>query len=255
MTKRFTSLIGAGAIAMFLTACDFLPEGGSSTPSEGESDPVEDSDPAPPIDDAPDPIADPPPAPSLPHDAPGLLQDKTARFETSVGVTDPSVVAPLMRFPVETGPAFLNSQIFMFGGGGYNYGGGEIYTNPNVGQENDPANFDYPWRDNFCEVRTRGNGLCAAGVGHHGQDIRPATCDNGASLAVAPEDGFVRRIGQTHLVEIYGDSGLVYKFLHIDRPLEPGIAKNARVDAGSAHRQDFEQDGLCLEVHNGPSAF
>jgi len=173
-----------------------------------------------------------PSPPSLDHGAPGALQDKTARFEGSVGVTDPSVVSPLMRFPVQNGPAFLNSQIFMFGGGGYNYGGGEVYNNPNVGQENDARNFNYPWKDNFCEVRTRGNGLCAAGVGHQGQDIRPASCDNGANLAVAPEDGFIRRIGETHLVEIYGDSGVVYKFLHIDRPLEPGIVKNARVVKG-----------------------
>ena len=226
--QTISRLFAMGAFALFLSGCDFFKDSGTTPPpvESGDDDDVS----PPPVDDTP-----PPPggdSPSLPHSAPGLLQEKTARFETSFGVTDPSVVAPTMRFPVQRGPAFLNSQIFMFGGGGYNYGGGEVYPNPNTGQENDPANFDYPWRDNFCEVRTRGNGLCAAGVGHHGQDIRPATCDNGANLAVAPEDGFVRRIGETHLVEIYGDSGLVYKYLHIDRPLEPGIVKDARVVKG-----------------------
>ncbi|GJL93673.1 MAG: hypothetical protein DHS20C05_00780 [Hyphococcus sp.] len=202
------------------------------------SDPPEDPPADPPGNEDPDPVPVPDPTPELPHDPPGKLlrlqpDDRgTARNNGKSGITDPSVVAPLMRFPIDRGPAFLNSQIFMFGGGGYNYGGGEVYDNPNVGQENDARNFDYPWKDNFCEVRTRGNGLCAAGVGHHGQDIRPGTCDNGEFLAVAPEDGFIRRIGSTHLVEIYGDSGLVYKFLHIDRPLQPGIVKNARVTKG-----------------------
>ena len=227
-------LVAISVVAIGLSACDF---GQTNNPPPAPVDNNDDDEDPAPVPD-PDPIPDPDPGPApypdptLPHTAPGDLQDKTARFEGSVGVTDPSVVAPLMRFPVQNGPAFLNSQIFMFGGGGYNYGGGEVYTNPNVGQENNPANYDYPWRDNFCEVRTRGNSLCAAGVGHHGQDIRPATCDNGESLAVAPEDGFVRRVGATHLVEIYGDSGLVYKYLHIDRPLEPGIVKDARVTRG-----------------------
>lgn len=229
--RYIVQLIGAATMAISVAGCDWLNRDASSPPVEND-DPATDSDDGPPpVDDTPtDSGGDT--SPSLPHDPPGDLQEKTARFETSLGVTDPSVVSPMMRFPVQSGPAFLNSQIFMFGGGGYNYGGGEVYANPNTGQENDPANFDYPWRDNFCEVRTRSNGLCAAGVGHHGQDIRPATCDNGANLAVAPEDGFVRRVGATHLLEIYGDSGLVYKFLHLDRPLEPGIFKDARVASG-----------------------
>ncbi len=182
--------------------------------------------------------AEPSAALTLDHNPPGELMKLdpgdlgTARNNGALGVTDPSVVSPLMRFPIERGPAFLNSQIFMFGGGGYDAGGGEVYSNTNVGQENNPQNFDYPWFDNFCEVRTRGNGLCAAGSGHQGQDIRAASCENGSNIGVAPEDGFVRRIGSTHLVEIYGDSGLVYKFLHMDRPLEPGIVKNARVTRG-----------------------
>lgn len=225
-------LFAIGALAGALSGCDLFKDSETSPPpaESGDGDDASSS----PVDEASPPASGSgdDTMPSLPHGAPGILQDQTARFETSLGVTDPSVVSPLMRFPVQSGPAFLNSQIFMFGGGGYNYGGGEVYENPNTGQENDPANFDYPWQDNFCEVRTRGNGLCAAGVGHHGQDIRPATCDNGANLAVAPEDGFVRRVGDTHLVEIYGDSGLVYKFLHLDRPLEPGIVKDARVVKG-----------------------
>lgn len=206
---------------------------------------------------------------SLPHEPPGDLQtlppdDRgTARFNGTQGVTDPSVVSPWMQFPIESGPAFANSQIFGFGGGGYGYSGSEVYNNPNAGQENDPRNFEYPWRDDFCEVRTHSLSLCSAGNGHQGQDIRPATCDNGAFRAVAPEDGFVRRVGETHLVEIYGDSGLVYKFLHIDRPLEPGIVKNARVTKGQPIGKVSNKTGatsrsttvhLHLEIWHGTAA-
>jgi len=239
LRKIIFRLFAAGALAAALAGCDFFKDSGSSAPpTESDSDDAaqdgaaQDGEGEGAGDDLAGGDNATTPEPSLPHGAPGILQVKTARFETSLGVTDPSVVSPLMRFPVQSGPAFLNSQIFMFGGGGYDYGSGEVYENPNNGQENNPANFDYPWRDNFCEVRTRANGLCAAGVGHHGQDIRPATCDNGANLAVAPEDGFVRRVGATHLVEIYGNSGLVYKFLHLDRPLEPGIEEGAPVVQG-----------------------
>ncbi len=236
-------LLASAMIALLAAGCgrDLPSEGPSSGGSSGgapapEPQPDPDPEPAPPDPTPPEPA--PPAAPSLPHNPPGVLlrlqpgDQGTARHRGLTGVTDPSVVAPLMRFPIESGPAFLNSQIFMFGGGGYNAGGGEVYNNPNAGQENDARNFDYPWFDNFCEVRNGGNGLCAAGSGHHGQDIRPATCDNGEFMAVATEDGFVRRIGQTHLVEIFGDSGLVYKYLHIDRPLPAGIVKNARVTKG-----------------------
>ena len=242
--EHLTWFAGAAALALLAGCGRDLPSGGSSNGGGApEEPPIVDDPPADPPAPPPaaDPPADPPPAPAGPtldHRPPGellLLQPDdrgTARNNGKIGVTDASVVAPLMRFPVERGPAFLNSQIFMFGGGGYNAGGGEVYTNPNVGQENDVANYTYPWYDNFCEVRNGANGLCAAGSGHHGQDIRPATCDNGAFMAVATEDGYIRRVGQTHLVELYGDSGLVYKYLHIDRPLPAGIVKNARVTKG-----------------------
>lgn len=229
-TETALKLLAMSALAIALAACD--PGGGSSAPDDN-TPPVDDGD-----DDIPPPVDDGGSV-EFDHGDPGELvlldpEDTlgSARFNGVFGVTDDSVVAPGMRFPVETGPAFLNSQIFGYGGGGYNYGSGEVYDNPNVGQENDARNFDYPWYDNFCEVRSHTLGLCEAGVGHQGQDIRPATCENGAYYAVATEDGYVRRVGDTHLLEIYGDSGLVYKYLHLDRPLEPGVEINERVTRG-----------------------
>ena len=38
------------------------------------------------------------------------------------------------------------------------------------------ANYSYPWRDNFCEHRNFYVGQCPGGLGHQGQDIRPASC-------------------------------------------------------------------------------
>ncbi len=230
LLENLIKLLAVSALAVSVVACGG--DGGSSTPPDDDTPPADGDD------DVPPPVEDDDEI-EFEHGAPGellLLEPEgnlgSARFNGVFGVTDDSVVAPGIRFPLETGPAFLNSQIFGYGGGGYDYGGGEVYENPNVGQENDARNFEYPWYDNFCEVRSHTLGMCEAGVGHQGQDIRPATCENGAFFAVAPEDGYVRRVGETHLLEIYGDSGLVYKYLHLDRPLEPGIELNERVTRG-----------------------
>jgi hypothetical protein len=42
--------------------------------------------------------------------------------------------------------------------------------------ESAPDNYSYPWRDNFCEHRYFYVGQCPGGLGHQGQDIRPAFC-------------------------------------------------------------------------------
>ncbi|MEM9014965.1 MAG: M23 family metallopeptidase [Pseudomonadota bacterium] len=250
--RDMIKIMMVAAAVILMTGCGREFPSGDDAEAPVSPTPAESDEPAPSEPETPSPqpsgppTEDPPPsepAPepagvTLPHNSPGTLLLRqpgdigTARNFGKFGVTDPSVVAPLMRFPIDRGPAFLNSQIFMFGGGGYNAGGGEVHNNGNVGQENDARNFQYPWYDNFCEVRNWGNDLCGVGTGHRGQDIRPATCENGAFMVVAPEAGYVRRIGDTHLVEIYGDSGLVYRMLHIDRPLAAGIVKDARVTAG-----------------------
>ena len=47
---------------------------------------------------------------------------------------------------------------------------------PRTPHEGDPGNYSYPWRDNFCERRSFYVGQCPGGLGHQGQDIRPASC-------------------------------------------------------------------------------
>src|SRR5690554_6250979 len=94
------------------------------------------------------------------------------------GLADTTVFVPGMRFPIEQAPAYPNSQVW--GHGGMNGpGGGQC----------DPANYFYPWWDNYCETRTWDMPLCPGGQGHQGQDIRPATCDNKTHWTVAAEIG------------------------------------------------------------------
>ncbi|MBT8471345.1 MAG: hypothetical protein HKN14_04820 [Marinicaulis sp.] len=230
---KFHLILSAGVIA--LAACE--DKGAGPVPEEfGEDGPETpgadaDTDTDTDVDDTP---PDPPepelPAFELPHFPPGDLIDGSSRTKGDTGYTEPDVAAPFMRFPIERGPAFLNSQILHPGGGGYASG----QWPPVPGAENDVANYSYPWRDNFCEVRFKSNGLCDGDQGHHGQDIRPATCDNGVLWAVAPERVKVRNIGSTHLVNLYGlDSGLLYTMLHMDRPLAPGVVNGAVLEPGS----------------------
>ena len=138
------------------------------------------------------------------------------------GVAQSTVLYPEMRFPIERGPAFANSQVYGHGGQ-YGPGGGQC----------DPANYSYPWQDNFCEKRGHANLLCKTGKGHQGQDIRPATCKANMYWAVAVEDGVIAQIG-TFSVTLQGRSGATYRYLHLNmknlaaRMLDP-IAKGERI--------------------------
>src|SRR5262249_56674835 len=84
-------------------------------------------------------------------------------------------------------PAFANSQSFMNWGNceatgrsrAGTLGGVRAYRCRVNGQtlildESAPENYSYPWRDNFCETRNFYVGQCPGGLGHQGQDIRPA---------------------------------------------------------------------------------
>jgi hypothetical protein len=68
------------------------------------------------------------------------------------GLADPTVYAPGMRYPIEVGPSYPNSQVYMNGG---SMGPG--------GSQCDAVNYSYPWRDNYCEKRTWDMPLCPAG--------------------------------------------------------------------------------------------
>lgn len=121
------------------------------------------------------------------YHSPGDLLAGTG-FKRKSGVADYTVYSKI-RFPMADAPAFANSQSFM------NWGNCEatgrlsagmrgrtaayrcrVNSQPLVSDESAADNYSYPWRDNFCEHRFFFVGQCPGGLGHQGQDIRPASC-------------------------------------------------------------------------------
>jgi hypothetical protein len=121
------------------------------------------------------------------YHSPGHLLSGTG-FKGKTGVADYTVSSKI-RFPLADAPAFANSQSFTNWGklrGDRGVGLGmrgrtaayrcKVNSHPLIRDESAPANFSYPWRDNFCEHRFFFVGQCPGGLGHQGQDIRPASC-------------------------------------------------------------------------------
>lgn len=143
-------------------------------------------------------IAQPLAAQSFAFEPPGSLLPGSGR-----GATDQTVYAPAMAFPVDHVPTYANSQVWMKGG-----------SKGAPGSWKDPTNFRYPWRDNFCEARSRRTATCPAGVGHQGQDIRAGLGENDKFWAVAAEDGRISNVG-LYSIEVTGTSGTRYRYLHL----------------------------------------
>ncbi len=122
---------------------------------------------------------------------------------SGTGRVDDKVYAPGMRFPIETGPAYANSQVWGFGG---SQGPG--------GSQCDVGNFSYPWWDNYCETRSWDMPLCPSGTGHQGQDIRAASCDANEHWVVASEAGSVTNVG-SYSVYVTAADGTRYDYLHM----------------------------------------
>ena len=117
---------------------------------------------------------------------------------------DNYIYAPGIRFPIESAPAYLNSQLY--GVGGYLGAKGSLC---------DKRNYSYPWSDNYCEKRRYKMPLCSGGHGHQGVDIRTATCEKRKYYAVAVERGVITSIG-SYTVKLRGKSGRTYRYLHLD---------------------------------------
>lgn len=123
--------------------------------------------------------------------------------DSGTGSTDTKIYLEGMRFPLESDPAFANSQVWGKGG---SQGGG--------GSQCDASNYSYPWRDNFCEKREWAMPFCPAGKGHQGQDIRPATCKKNLHWAVAAIDGTITKIG-SYSVYLSGNANTRVDYLHM----------------------------------------
>ncbi len=140
-------------------------------------------------------------------------------LRNDAGRVDSNVYAPGMRFPIETAPAYANSQIY--GHGGYmGPGGGEC----------DDRNYAYPWHDNYCEERSWTMPLCPSGRGHQGQDIRPATCRDNHYWVVATEAGTVTNIG-SYSVYVTADDGTRFDYLHMHEG-SVAVTRGQRVSKG-----------------------
>ena len=132
------------------------------------------------------------------------------------GFPEQIVHAPDMVFPIKSAPAYLQSQVFMYGGG---VAGGD---------QCDARNYAYPWRDNFCETRSanRGSPFCPVNKIHQGQDIRVGTAadcntlrrqsaaQRGIHEVVAVEDGVISSIG-TYTVKLRSE-GSIYNYMHLN---------------------------------------
>ena len=159
--------------------------------------------------DTPEPPA--PVEPAFAYYPPGALLPGTGE-----GTEEAMVFAPDMVFPIKSSPAYLQSMVFTFGGGMVG------------GDQCDTRNFEYPWRDNFCETRSanRGSVYCPVNKIHQGQDIRVGTAasckserstpaaDRMANEVVAVEDGVISNVG-SYSVNLRS-GGRVYKYLHLN---------------------------------------
>lgn len=155
------------------------------------------------------------------------------------GRVDYNVWFPQMRFPVEATPAYANSQVWGVGG-----------LNGPGGSQCDEYNYSYPWRDNYCESRSWSMPLCPAGVGHQGQDIRGATCEDKKWWTVATENGTITSIG-TYSVYLQGDSGIRHRYLHLEMS-QIAVKTGQRVRKGQRIgkiSQDFGGTPTTLHLH------
>jgi hypothetical protein len=121
------------------------------------------------------------------YHSPGDLIAGTG-FKNKGGTADYTVFSR-MRFPIAQRPAYANSQSFLDAGDCESTGRSSAGTRDGraayrcrvngrtlVWDEAARENYSYPWRDNFCEMRHFHVGQCPGGMGHQGQDIRPASC-------------------------------------------------------------------------------
>ncbi|MBK8197675.1 MAG: peptidoglycan DD-metalloendopeptidase family protein [Acidobacteria bacterium] len=186
-----------------------VPDGGDTPTEPGTETPVET-----PVDtpvDTPVEAEAPVVEPVFSYFAPGALLAGSGG-----GFADQVVHAPGMVFPIKSAPAFLQSQVFSFGGG---VAGGD---------QCDARNYAYPWRDNFCETRSanRNTPFCPVAKIHQGQDIRVGTAadcnalrkqkvaDRGLHEVVAVEDGVISSIG-SYTVKLRS-AGSIYNYMHMN---------------------------------------
>lgn len=132
------------------------------------------------------------------------------------GTSDPTVYMPGMVFPIADHASYLNTQVYSLGGSAVG------------GDQCDARNYDYPWRNNFCETRSseRNTLNCPQDNVHQGQDIRagsPQLCQQIRQTSpnqrtqipvVAIEDGVISYVG-SYTVNLRA-SGRITRYMHMN---------------------------------------
>jgi murein DD-endopeptidase MepM/ murein hydrolase activator NlpD len=165
------------------------------------------------------------------YDPPGQLVKGSG-----TGRVDMNVYAPGIRFPIESGPAFANSQVWGHGG------------NEGTGGQCDKENFSYPWHDNYCETRSWDMPLCPGGQGHQGQDIRAASCMKGVHTTVAVTDGTITSIG-SYSVYLTAADGTRFDYLHMQDVAVKEGQKVKRGDKMGKVSNQFGGEQTTVHLH------
>jgi peptidase M23-like protein len=144
---------------------------------------------------------------------PGQLLSGTG-FRERNGRVDYNVYSQI-RFPLADAPAIARSEVYR-----------RLY-HEQTSEAGDQANPISPWRDNFCERRGFPVGQCPSGIGHQGQDIRPAPCKpippaehcTQQADIVAVRDGVILRSPQreaAYLVVNSANEHIRFRYLHMN---------------------------------------
>jgi hypothetical protein len=216
-------------------------------------------------------------SPTFTYYAPGDLLPGTG-MHGQAGRGDPTVFAKI-RFPMAEAPSYVNSQVFMNWGecdftGRVSLGGSgkdasyrcKVNSIPLTRDES--KNYAYPWRDNFCEHRYFAVSQCPTGLGHQGEDIRPAycvlrnadadRCEPHQHNVVAVRDGLaLRDPGDQALYLVVNAPGehIRFRYLHMNPHLldAAGMVSGRALAAGEVigavdNYQDFE-GGTSYHLH------
>ncbi len=217
-------------------------------------------------------------SPDFTYYPPGKLIPHTG-IKDNDGVVDYTVFAQI-RYPIARAPSFANSQSFMNWGdcdqtGRTGRSGSKdgtyrcrVNSKPLLFNEGAKENYDYPWRDNFCEHRFYFVGQCAAGYGHQGQDIRAGICplkNDGADRCepygehvVAVHEGMIlrQRKQEAIFLVVNGESERIrFRYMHMnpDRLDADGILSGQRVASGEIvgkiGNYNRKENGTTVHLH------
>ncbi len=187
-------------------------------------------------------------SPNFTYHPPGKLLSSTGARGQS-GRQDRTVYAPI-RFPLADTPAYANSQLF------------QSRNRPPADQPQASPNYSYPWRDNFCERRGFPVGQCPAGIGHQGQDLRPAPCSPQPCQRhhnlVAVRDGAILRMPKQEAVYLVVNTAtehLRFRYLHMsprkmdeDNVLSGRLVREGEV-IGQVSNYSRKEGGTSYHLH------